>query len=240
MRKIELTPKPDELTEEVRAELTEEFRKYPDKAVWNKNYIKQALLNMTGYKCAYSEVLLQENSCYMEVEHFYPKSLYPEKVLEWGNLLPVCKVCNGKKGNIDPNKVPLINPLTEEPLQHLTFQNYLCKSLDAMGENSILYFDLNNLQFSRPRFTQIKRNETELSMLAEEVEEGLTDTAQKRFISRLKTVMQSGQESEPYSVCTSLAISSDRNYKEIRTFLMKKGLWDSKLQRLAAGLKHQL
>lgn len=238
MRKIELTPKPDELTEEVRTELTEEFRKYPDKAVWNKNYIKEALLNMTGHKCAYSEVLLQENSCYMEVEHFYPKSLYPEKVLEWGNLLPVCKVCNGKKGNIDPNEVPLINPLTEEPLQHLTFQNYLCKSLDAIGENSILYFDLNNLQFSKPRFTQIERNERELSMLADEVEEGLTETAQKRFISRLKTVMQSGQASEPYSVCTSLAICSDKNYWKIKKHLEKAELWDCRLQELDNGLKH--
>lgn len=238
MRKIELTPKPDELTEEVRTELTEEFRKYPDKAVWNKNYIKEALLNMTGHKCAYSEVLLQENSCYMEVEHFYPKSLYPEKVLEWGNLLPVCKVCNGKKGNIDPNEVPLINPLTEEPLQHLTFQNYLCKSLDAMGENSILYFDLNNLQFSKPRFTQIERNERELSMLADEVEEGLTETAQKRFISRLKTVMQSGQASEPYSVCTSLAICSDKNYWKIKKHLEKAELWNCRLQELDNGLKH--
>lgn len=238
MRKIELTPKPVELTEEVQAELTEEFRKYPEKAVWNKNYIKEALLNMTGYKCAYSEVLLQENSCYMEVEHFYPKSLYPEKVLEWGNLLPVCKVCNGKKGNIDPNKVSLINPLTEEPLQHLTFQNYLCKPLDAMGENSILYFDLNNLQFSKPRFTQIERNERELSMLADEIEEGLTETAQKRFISRLKTVMQSGQASEPYSVCTSLAICSDKNYWKIKKHLEKAELWNCRLQELDNGLKH--
>lgn len=193
---------------------------------------------MTGHKCAYSEVLLQENSCYMEVEHFYPKSLYPEKVLEWGNLLPVCKVCNGKKGNIDPNEVPLINPLTEEPLQHLTFQNYLCKSLDAMGENSILYFDLNNLQFSKPRFTQIERNERELSMLADEVEEGLTETAQKRFISRLKTVMQSGQASEPYSVCTSLAICSDKNYWKIKKHLEKAELWNCRLQELDNGLKH--
>ena len=34
----------------------------------------------------------------MEVEHFHPKSLYPNEVISWENLLPICKRCNSSKG----------------------------------------------------------------------------------------------------------------------------------------------
>ena len=46
---------------------------------------------MTHHKCAYSEVVLGENSTYIEINHFYPKSLYPDKVVEWGNCVMIAQ-----------------------------------------------------------------------------------------------------------------------------------------------------
>lgn len=237
MRKIDLPPIPAQLTKDVQTRLTETFLKDPDKNVWNQPYIKEALLRMTEYKCVYSEFILQENSCYMEIEHFYPKSLYPEKVVEWGNMLPVCKVCNSKKGDIDSNKVALINPLIDEPSEHITFHHFQCSPLDEKGKNSIIYYDLNNLQqFQKPRFTQIQKNEEELERLAVEIEEGITDSAQVRLTNRLKVILQTGQKTEPYSVCISLAITNDKHYREIKAYLKRKEAWNRGLETLDEGL----
>lgn len=236
MRKIDLPLKPAQLTKEVQDRLTEAFLENPDKKVWDRPYIKEALLNMTYHKCAYSEVVLQENSSYMEVEHFYPKSLYPHKVVEWGNMLPVCKVCNNKKGKADPKEILLINPLTDEPSRHLSFQHYLCKPLDEKGSNSIQYYDLNHSQFTKPRFTQIQSNEKQLDFLAKEMEENITESAQGRFAERFKVVLQTGQKTEPYSVCISLAIISNKHYDSIKAYLKRIKLWDCELEILDAGL----
>jgi hypothetical protein len=47
----------------------------------------------TGRKrCAYCE-----GSCADAVEHFQPKSLYPELAFLWENFLYVCSICNGTK-----------------------------------------------------------------------------------------------------------------------------------------------
>ena len=40
-----------------------------------------------------------ENSQCDEVEHIYPKTLYPEKCFIWENYAYVCGPCNGKKNN---------------------------------------------------------------------------------------------------------------------------------------------
>lgn len=90
---------PQQLTDTVKDELTQEFIN-TGKNVWAKTYIKSALLAMSHNKCAYCECKLDEESKYMEVEHFLPKDDYPNQVVDWNNLLPSCKRCNTKKGNM--------------------------------------------------------------------------------------------------------------------------------------------
>ena len=97
MIKLTLIDKPKELTAEKEAELVAKFKE-TEAPVWQKKWIKDALLKMTNNKCAYSEQRLNECSAYMEVEHFKCKSKYRDEVVRWGNLLPSCKVCNDKKG----------------------------------------------------------------------------------------------------------------------------------------------
>lgn len=87
MRKIELAEKPVELTQEEETRLVNIYKRTGE-AVWRKPYITAALLQMTYSKCAYSEAKLQEGGAYMEVDHFHPKSLYPEEVVKWGKPAP--------------------------------------------------------------------------------------------------------------------------------------------------------
>lgn len=85
------------------------------KTVWNYDWLKTALTDSSFNKCCYTEIELGVESKYMEVEHFYHKDKYPERVLDWNNLLPSCKTCNGNKGDHDVGSEPIINPYEENP-----------------------------------------------------------------------------------------------------------------------------
>jgi uncharacterized protein (TIGR02646 family) len=52
-----------------------------------------------------------------QVEHFWPKSTYPEKAMTWDNFVWICGVCNQAKGNRFPifNGAPeAINPMDDD------------------------------------------------------------------------------------------------------------------------------
>lgn len=101
--------------------------------------VRDALTTMCSgaERCAYCE-----DSKSDEVEHIFPKDLYPEKCFDWNNYLYACGPCNGPKNNKfaifkrsdgvfqeinTSNRTPavetpdgdpvLINPRTEDPLE---------------------------------------------------------------------------------------------------------------------------
>lgn len=65
-----------------------------------------------------------------DVDHFRPKSTYPERTFAWGNLLLSCTECGRMKGSIFPldavGSALLIDPTTEEPWDHLDFDPLTC------------------------------------------------------------------------------------------------------------------
>ncbi len=75
MIQLKAVPPPPELTSEVVQRLTTKFQQ-DGSSVWKEKYITKALLEMSNYKCAYSEIRLQEEGKYMEVEHFLPKTVH--------------------------------------------------------------------------------------------------------------------------------------------------------------------
>lgn len=91
------------------------FRVYK-KVVWNKAYIKNALLEMSDNKCCYCECKIGKGEREMHVEHFKPKSIYPDLVVEWNNLLPSCPHCNKQKSSHDTgnDSEQVIKELVEE------------------------------------------------------------------------------------------------------------------------------
>ena len=58
--------------------------------------VKKSLTQMCSgaRRCVYCE-----DSVADEVEHIYPKALYPEKVFDWDNYVYACGNCNGPKNN---------------------------------------------------------------------------------------------------------------------------------------------
>jgi hypothetical protein len=88
----------------------EQFNGYKDipkaqKESLTKHYrhdnIRLPLFAAAHDKCAYCECKPVVGDSYIQVEHFYPKSLYPEHCFDWHNFLPVCARCNLAKSNFD-------------------------------------------------------------------------------------------------------------------------------------------
>lgn len=87
--------------------------------------IKEALCVMFHGKCAYCESKITHVD-YGHIEHYRPKSKFPELTFDWSNMLLACGVCNGSghKGDHFPEEDkngPLVNPCDEDPSQHFSF-----------------------------------------------------------------------------------------------------------------------
>lgn len=95
--------------------------------------IQAALFASSHYKCAFCECIPGESS-HIEVEHFEPKSLYPNLTFEWDNFLPTCRICNEEKSNTDTRANPIINPAIEDPEQLLTYSFLRIKPLAGSGQ----------------------------------------------------------------------------------------------------------
>ena len=136
MIKLELPEKPEKLSRELQESLTKQYKK-DGSAVWNKPFIKEAVEQIAFEKCCYSECRLSEESKYMEIDHFYPKKHFPEKVVEWRNLLPSSKKCNGSKSSHNTLIEPIINPCIDNPKEHLYIQNFRFYGKTKKGKTTI-------------------------------------------------------------------------------------------------------
>ncbi|HHQ4887559.1 TPA: HNH endonuclease, partial [Aeromonas veronii] len=76
--------------------------------------LKPLLLDKFNHQCAYCGTKLYD-PLMADIEHFYPKSLYPHLLEESDNILIACRACNMIKANkfpIGDNGNPLLlNPL---------------------------------------------------------------------------------------------------------------------------------
>ena len=90
-----------------------------------------------------------EDSAGTDLEHFWPRTTYPERTFTWENLLLGCSHCNSNAKRhlfpLDSSGQPLLlDPTQAEPLDHLVFSEtgrYMHKS--RKGRTSIQVFDLN-------------------------------------------------------------------------------------------------
>lgn len=82
--------------------------------------IRSALRQMASglERCMYCE-----DSAGSAIEHFWPKSTYPQRAFDWLNYLIICAVCNSNKSNrfpLDDSGRPLLlDPSDEDPLDHM-------------------------------------------------------------------------------------------------------------------------
>lgn len=81
--------------------------------------ILQRLAFSSGGVCHYCE-----RDTLSEVDHFYPKSLYPDQRFSWTNFVGSCSICNKKKGTKFPEDQKgalFLNPFEDDPLEFFHF-----------------------------------------------------------------------------------------------------------------------
>lgn len=237
MIKLTRTAPPTEMTDEWVAEQTAKFIANKELRVWSEEFLKKALLGMSGYKCAYSEIKLGEEGKIMEVEHFLPKAIYKSLVLDWNNLLPSSRHCNNTKLERDPTEHPIINPVDDDPRDHLYLLDYTMYGRTQKGKNSIIILKLNDSDhLITPRREVGAAVRTELFKQYEWMlrfsADGITPDEELRIIASLENLMKQGRAKEPYSATVSTTVLDDPHYLLLKTFLFANTLWSNDLQVL--------
>lgn len=77
--------------------------------------------------CCYCESKIKSTS-YPEIEHFKPKSQYPELCFDYSNLHYSCKRCNLAKGSYYDDNI--ISPSDENPEEYIEYIGELAVSID--------------------------------------------------------------------------------------------------------------
>ena len=240
MIRLQSAPKPTQLTDALVEELTNQFLDDSAKRVWDKPYITDTLSKMSSAKCCYCECRVNEESKYMEVEHFFPKKIYPGKVVEWENLLPVCKRCNINKGDHDTGKEPIVHPVNDDPQTHFALRAYRFYAKTSIGKISIAVLNLNDFdQLQIKRFevgAGVKKELDELEVSIEDFLKNQTTIRRTRICSKLRGIMYLGQQDKEYSATVATEILREPSYHFAKTELHKLDLWDEEFERLENGL----
>lgn len=137
------------------------FSKLPDsiKKIVSTRYkhieITSKLIPKEDTKCAFCESMPMESG-YIEIEHYLPKSIYPNETYEWTNLLPSCKRCNMKKLAFDTGKLPIVKPDVDDPELFFTYDSIKLivkkNALDkTIAKRTIQRLDLNEFRLVKPR-----------------------------------------------------------------------------------------
>ena len=239
MIKLELPPKPALLTKELQAELTQRYIANGD-SVWNIHWLREAVASKAFGKCCYSEIMLNEESKYMEIDHFLPKSKYPNLVMDWENLLPSCKKCNTSKN--DNSDVKIINPFTDNPQDFLYFKayRYCGKDKNGLGKDTAQILDLNNTRhFVLKRCAIGSEIMNTLDSILENIEL-FESTAIKKHnhLKRLKNLMQKGDRKEEYAALISTTILESEDYQVLEKYLQENSLWDAEFVALKSELEY--
>lgn len=241
MIKLDRPPKPAELTTELQVALTDEF-KLTGKSVWNIDFIKRELLIFSNNKCCYCEANINEESKYLEVEHFHHKDAYKDEVLEWENLLPSCKKCNGTKNDHDTKLEPIIDPSKNNPKDHLNYWRYRIKGSDDFGKLTVSVLKLNDQdRLVKKRFeigNAIQEKLEQLNDFADDYISGIqTSTRRKnRIVNGTKDLMREGLPSAIYSATSATVILTDIEYETLKSKMMALGFWDVELSQLEIDL----
>ena len=205
-------------------------------SVWNFDELKGALLRTSFGKCAYCECRLSEESKYIEVEHFFCKSLYANKVIEWDNLLPSCKRCNGSKSGHDVGAEPIVNPYIDDPADHLAFRLYQLRPASEKGRTTLDVLDLNDSErVVKIRFEIGEAIQASLSQGVEKFERYIEQQNTRRrnvLLSHLRGLLNECQPSSDYSATSATVLHSDQRYPELRSKLIRLNLWNEQLEQL--------
>lgn len=223
---------PTELTADEVTRLTNLYLAQGDN-VWNKSFIKKKLLDFSFGKCAFCECKANEGSVYVEVEHFLPKKIYPERVVEWENLLPSCKRCNGEKGEHDTGLEQIVNPTLDNPSEHFSLIGCRFHAKTDLGRRTIEVINLND----RARKLPERRFEIYLDFCErlENLREGLNNQLiiNRKLQREMRILLVESIPSAEYSATAATTLFSPENkFDEIKQQMMNLQLWDDEMEQL--------
>lgn len=236
MIKLKRSLTPIKLTPDFVKAKTEEYKRTGN-SVWNIGWLKDSLLDLSHGKCAYCECDVKKESNYMEVEHFEDKHHNPDKVMQWDNLLPSCKHCNGHKSDHDVVKEPIVNPFTDNPKDYLYLQNYRYKSRNDKGSKTIEVLELNDgeRKMVDTRFEIGNRLEDMIVDARDKYHtyKGCsTPISRNKLVSSVYKMLRMCQpECEYAALCATVLHSSDE-YLELKSDLIADGLWNQELDEM--------
>lgn len=241
MIKIDRIPAPVELTPEIVAQKTAAFKANHNLAVWREPYIIRRLLEMSHSKCSYCECSIDEESKYMEVEHFHHKDKYEDEVVAWDNLLPSCKSCNVQKRDHDTIINPIIDPTKQNPRDHLVFFNFFLRGKTNLGVMTEVTLDLNNYkQHCLPRFkisSQLTSTVGDIYNRAQEVTIHSSAVTKTRLRNKVIELLQLCQPNEPYTAIKTTTILNDKKYMAIVQKLKAIDMWNEPLVTFDATMR---
>jgi uncharacterized protein (TIGR02646 family) len=217
MIKLIPVPRPAALTKPIVTQLTQDFIN-EGKTVWKGNGIEEALLDMSNDKCCYCECHIDEESKYLEVEHFYHKNQYKNLVLQWSNLLPSCKRCNTTKGSHDVGIEPIINPTIDSPNEHLCFRAYRIYPKSSLGKKTIEIINLNHRKrIVKPRFDLGDKLVEELYVLLElsiDYDNGKSHHTRRKNIitNKLERLMEEAIPSSEFAATAATILLNDDSF----------------------------
>lgn len=195
---------------------------------------------MTDNKCCYCEAKLGSGYKEMHIDHFHPKSLYPNEVVNWDNLLPACPHCNKSKSSHDTYIEPIINPCIDDPRKYFYFRNYRYRSKeldpDSVGKRTICVLKLNvtdEIENSRFRVAEELSDKIEdIFELASDNKDILCNNSRKRnrVLNGCKNLMKLCLPSSEYGSCMSTNLHDDQNFIEICNIIKQANLWNNELE----------
>lgn len=206
-------------------------------SVWNIGDIKIALSNMSGGKCAYCELGLGEGAAYLEVEHFFAKNHHPHRVLDWTNLLPACRRCNGKKNDWDvavPGQM-IVDPVLMAPATHIRLDEaYRPVGLTPEGETAVVEIGLDDicrLGVMRYKLGEtFKRKVEELHVSYTTLPAAATVKKRRSVVRKVKAAIEMCGRDQPFSAVMATVLMRSADYSALKVAMMAAGDWDADLQ----------
>ncbi|MBN1935937.1 MAG: hypothetical protein JW934_14800 [Anaerolineae bacterium] len=104
-------------------------------------------------KCAFCESKMAHVSR-PQIEHYYPKSKFPERMFNWQNWLLSCAQCNEIKGTYFPfcdDRPCLLDPASEDPGDHIDFLRAQILYKTWRGQETISLLELNRISLQEER-----------------------------------------------------------------------------------------
>ena len=223
MIKLTRSNPPEKLTKEEQKKLTEEFKKNKKKSVWNKPYIRDALLKECNGKCIYCESLIGSGNKEMHVDHFHYKDKYVDEVVSWNNLNPSCPHCNKSKSTHDTYEDPIINPFEDNPQDYFYITNYRYRSKNKNVDNIVR----NTINVLADKIITIYD-------LAIEYQSTLSDNIPKRnrVLKGCKNLLKLCINTAEFSAFMATTIQEDDYYKKLKNLLQELNIWDEELDEL--------